>query len=76
MANEYKSFYMKDLFSIIDQVAIDCMMCPIMVGQDKQSDNMKMVSRYNSDAAWNNEGVHEMATKLKAALIKESEDGA
>lgn len=68
--DDYKTIYLKELLPLIDKVAIDCMMCPMMVGQDEKSKYADMVSRYNSDAAWNNEGVCELARRLKEELLK------
>ncbi len=68
--DDYKTIYLKELLPLIDKVAIDCMMCPIMVIEGKNGNDPTFVSRYNSDAAWNNEGVCKMAQQLKEELLK------
>ena len=69
--DDYKTIYLKELLPLIDKVAIDCMMTPKSVlNYDGDGYDMAYVSRYNSDAAWNNEGVCEMARRLKEELLK------
>lgn len=68
---EYKTIYLKDLFQLIDSVAINCMMIPLSV--ENRHAEMDKVSRINNDIAWNNEGVRDMAMRLKDALLGEDE---
>ena len=76
MANQYKSFYLSDIVSTIDRVAVESLMCPCL--ENKKADGTQMtlveVSSYNSLVAWHNEGVRELANQLKEALTKEEND--
>lgn len=76
MANEYKSFYLKDVEDIIDRVAVDIMMVPVF--SEKKSDGtlatLSEISAHNSLIAMHNEGIREMAKMLKDAL-RGDEDG-
>ena len=77
MANDYKTFYLKDILPIIDQVSIDIMMVPCF--SEKKPDgtlaSIGEVSNHNSLIAMHNEGIREMAKMLKAKLMEEEEDG-
>ena len=71
MADDYKSYYLKDLIPIIDRVAVDIMMVPMF--SEKKPDGtlatLAEVSNHNSLIAMHNEGVREMAKMLKIALV-------
>lgn len=69
---EYKTIYLKDLFQLIDSMAINCMMIPLNA-EKRSASEMDKVSRINNDIAWNNEGVRDLATRLKQALLGEDE---
>ena len=77
MANEFKSFYLKDVLNTIDAVAMDAMMTP-MFAMNKKPDGTMMtlseISAYNSLVSAHNEGVHEMAAQLKAKLAEDDDD--
>lgn len=76
MANEYKSFYLKDILNRIDEVAVDIMMVPCF--SEKKPDGtlatLAEVSNHNSLIAMHNEGIREMAKMLKARLAQEDEN--
>lgn len=71
--DEYKPIYLKELLSLIDNTAVDTMMCPMGVADYKSNgfESVENVARMNSDIAWHNEGVRDMASRLKAGLIGE-----
>lgn len=68
MQNEFKTFYLRDLLLLIDRVAMECMMCPRGASH---LDDMDNVVQINSNIAWNNEGVRDLATRLKDELNRE-----
>lgn len=76
MASNYKSFYLSDIETIIDRVAMDIMMVPVF--SEKKPDGTLAtpteISIHNGQIAMHNEGVREMAKMLKAALHEEAED--
>ena len=73
MADEYKSFYLKDLVQIINAAALECMMTPSF-GNLKKIDGTSMslaeISNYNSLIGIHNEGVRELAERLKGSLLR------
>ena len=75
MANQYKSFYLSDIVSVIDRVAVDIMMVPVF--SEKKPDGtlatLTEISNHNSLIAMHNEGVREMAKMLKDELTKEAD---
>ena len=77
MADDYKSFHLKDLIPIINAAVLDCMMTPSF-GNMKKIDGTGMtlaeISAYNSLISVHNEGARELADRLKDALTKEDED--
>ena len=79
MANEYKSFYLKDIEDIIDHAAMFTMQMPIF-RQDKKLDGTLMtlieMSNHNSLVAVHNEGVRELAMMLKRVLRGDEEENA
>lgn len=70
--DNFKMFYLKDLLPLIDNVAIDCMMIPLSADSESAAE-LDKVSRINNDIAWNNEGVRDLATRLKQALLGEDD---
>ena len=66
MANEYKSFYLKDLIPIIDHCALDLMSPPILVGKkaDGTIMNLTEISHQNSMIAMENSGIKLLAQTL------------
>ena len=66
----YNSFYLDDLYNIINQVAMESMITPVM--ERKKADGTVMtlseISNYNSLVAANNEGIRDYTIQLKAAL--------
>ena len=80
MDNDYKSYYLKDLIPIINDVALDCMMTPLfgikMCKSDGTSMTLAEFSNHNSLVSIHNEGVKELASRLKDRLLdEEDEDG-
>ena len=70
MASDY--IYMKDLFPIIDQVAVENMAQPVFGGKKTDGTEMTMaeIANRNSLIALHNEGIREMTLMLKDRLIK------
>ena len=66
MANEYTSFYLKDLIPIIEHCALDLMTEPIVAGKKADGTYMTMaeVAKQNSLTAMNNAGIRLMANAL------------
>ena len=77
MANQFKSFYLEDIITIIDRLAMESMMIPVFEGKkpDGMSRSLAEISNYNSLIAMNNEGIRDFAIQLKEALRKEAEAG-
>lgn len=77
MADEYKSFYLKDLIPIINAAVLECMMTPSF-GNMKKIDGTGMslaeISAYNSLISIHNEGARELAGRLKEKLTEGDED--
>jgi hypothetical protein len=75
MANEYKTFYLKNLIPIIEHTALDLMGDPIIGGvkSDKTVKTMAEVSYENCLIANHNAGIAEMARQLIVALAKEAD---
>ena len=75
MANEYKSLYLKDVLHVIDHVAVESMMTPAIV-MKVNGENMTLaeLSAHNSLVAMHNEGVRELANRLKDKLTEEESD--
>lgn len=75
MANDYKSIYLKELLPIIDKVAVDAMMTPcVVMKMNGESMTLAEISNHNSLIAMHNEGIREMALRLKEELMKEDDD--
>ena len=66
MADDYKSFYLKDLVQIIEHTALDLMSAPVLVGKKHDGTYMTMaeVANQNSLIAMENSGVKLMSTAL------------
>ena len=65
-----------ELLSIIDRTALECMMTPVIHGKNLKGDPMSMaeIANYNSLISMNNEGIRDMANRLKDCLARD-EDG-
>ena len=70
------SFYLIDLENIIDRVALDSMMIPVLEHKkpDGTAATLAEVSSYNSLIAMNNEGVRDFAARLKEELRNQAGD--
>ena len=71
MDNDYKSFYLKDLISLIDRVAIETMMPPHVAAGANASG---MWTENNACVAIFNEGVRNMVIRLREVLLEEEDD--
>ena len=75
MANDYKSIYLKELLPVIDKVAVDAMMTPcVVMKMNGESMTLAEISNHNSLVAMHNEGVRELANRLKDKLTEEESD--
>lgn len=74
MANEYKSFYRKDLEEIINKSAIAIMMQPQKTFIGDQAQKVESLQQLNDRIAHFNDGVRSLAIYLAHALEKEGED--
>ena len=75
MANEYKSLYLKDVLTTIDEVAVDTMMVPCFSAKfNGETMTLAEISNHNSLVAMHNEGIREMAKMLKIKLCEEDKD--
>ena len=74
MSNLSKSFYLQDLLTLIDQVAIESQLQPS--NEYKKQDGTMMsqmeLLNLNNDKAFFNGGVLEMAERLRSALHTEA----
>lgn len=70
MADDYKSFYLKDLVQIIEHTALDLMSSPVLAGKKHDGTYMTMaeVANQNSLIAMENSGIKLMATALIVQL--------
>ena len=70
MADDYRSFYLKDLVQIIEHTALDLMSAPVLVGKKHDGTYMTMaeVANQNSMIAMENSGIKLMATALLEQL--------
>ncbi len=66
MADEYKTFYLKDLVPIIEHCALDLMGSPIVSGKkaDGTIMNLSEISNQNSMIAMENSGIKLLAQTL------------
>ncbi|MBQ1791384.1 MAG: hypothetical protein II008_14495 [Oscillospiraceae bacterium] len=66
MADEYKTFYLKDLVPIIEHCALDLMGSPIVSGKkaDGTIMNLTEISHQNSMIAMENSGIKLLAQTL------------
>ena len=66
MADDYKSFYLKDLIPMIEHAALDLMGAPIIAGKkaDGTLMNLTEVAQQNSLTAMNNAGIRLLANVL------------
>lgn len=76
MADEYKTFYLKDLVPIIEHCALDLMGSPIVSGKkaDGTIMNLTEISNHNSMLAMENSGIKLMAQALIDELRGEKTD--
>ena len=76
MANEHKSFCLKDLIPIINQAAISIMMQPQKLFLGQQAQNVESLAHMNDRIAQYNDGVHALAVYLTATLTKDDDNDA
>jgi len=71
--SDYKSFYLKDLTSMIEHCALDLMSSPIVAGKKADGTLMTLaeVANQNSLIAMENAGIRLMATALIEQLMKD-----
>ena len=78
MANEYKSFYLKDVVDLINATLPECMMTPLFGSTGtRKTDGTPMtlaeIANYNSAISLHNEGARELAERLKDRLQREDD---
>jgi len=75
--SDYKSFYLKDLTSMIEHSALDLMSSPITAGKKADGTLMTLaeVANQNSLIAMENSGIKLMATALIEQLMKDDTNG-
>ena len=71
MANEYKTFYLRDLLLLIDSVALGAQKDPNMI--ITHQGDMQMLLFQNANVALYNRGVMKMREALVEALNKEDD---
>ena len=66
MADDYKSFYLKELIQTIEHTALDLMSAPVLAGRKHDGTYMTIaeVANQNSLIAMENSGIKLMATAL------------
>ena len=75
MSNQYKSFYFNDILNKIDHVALDAMMVPaVVMKMNGEPMTLAELSAHNSLIAMHNEGVREMANRLKDKLVEDEDN--
>lgn len=77
MADDYKSFYLKDLIPMIEHAALDLMTSPIIAGKkaDGTLMNLTEVAQQNSLTAMENSGIRLLARLLIEQLQGIGDDG-
>ena len=73
MANEYKSFYLKDIQDIINNAALSIMMQPQKLFLGDQAQKVESLAQLNDRIAQFNDGVRSLAVYLNAVLEKDGE---
>ena len=73
MANEYKSFYLKDIQDIINNAALSIMMQPQKLFLGDQAQKVESLAQLNDRVAQFNDGVRSLAVYLNAVLEKDGE---
>ena len=73
MANEYKSFYLKDIQDIINNAALSIMMQPQKLFLGDQAQKVESLAQLNDRVAQFNDGVRSLAVYLNAVLEKGGE---
>ena len=78
MADDYKSFYLKDLIPMIEHAALDLMGAPIIAGKkaDGTLMNLTEVAQQNSLTAMENSGIRMLARALIEELQGVGDDDA
>lgn len=71
MANEYKTFYLRDLLLLIDSVALGAQKDPNTI--ITHQDDMQMLLFQNANVALYNRGIMKMREALVEALNKEAD---
>ena len=76
MGNQFKSFYLEDIITTIDRLAMESMLVPVFEGKkpDVMSRSLAEISNYNSLIAMNNEGIRDFATRLKEEMRNQAGD--
>ena len=68
-----KIYYAMDFIPIIDKVALNCMMTPVLDGKKTDGTQMTMSEMANKNAmiAWHNDGIRELRQMLIEDLMAE-----
>ena len=74
MANEYKSYYVKDLIPIINKAAIDIMSQPQKLFLGDQPQKVESLAQLNDRIAQFNDGIRTLAVVLVNTLEKDGDD--
>ena len=72
MASDYTSFYLKDLLTMIDKLALDSQRDPDMIMISKGDEQLYLLK--NASVAAYNRGIMKMREQLVAALTREEAD--
>lgn len=76
MANEYKSFYLKDLEALTCKTMLETLMSPQKQFLGDQASKVEDLKTLNDRICHYNEGVRAMAMMLMKAIGKDDEDDA
>jgi hypothetical protein len=73
MANEYKSFYLKEIQDIINKAALSIMMQPQKLFLGEQAQKVESLTQLNDRISQYNDGIRALAVYLNNVLEKDGE---
>lgn len=76
MANEYTTFYMKDLLETLNEKAVEALKVPqsqMIVGGENMSSKEDVTMFHNNNVAMFNLGVMTLRSALREALMQEAD---
>lgn len=74
MANEYKSFYLKEIQDIINKTALSIMIQPQKLFLGEQAQKVESLEHINDRIAYYNDGIRALALVLINAFAKDGDD--